>query len=164
MTHQTLPPGPSLPTTSHEEATSRTLIHALIHRYASLARETTDASLTTPLFEASGTINLPDGRSFAPGHINDIAAQSSGGAPKLLRHNVTTVDIQFVSPEEAHCQTYIIACTDVKMPDHWGRWDDVVRRQEDGRWLFKEKNILVDGMDPEGWLFQSLGSLGGSLA
>jgi hypothetical protein len=37
----------------------------------------------------------------------------------LLRHHVTTVDIQFLSENEAECQSYVVAGTDVKMLDHW---------------------------------------------
>lgn len=39
------------------------------------------------------------------------------------------------------------------MPDHWGRWDDVVvRMPEDGRWLIERKVVVVDGMEEGGWL------------
>jgi hypothetical protein len=43
------------------------------------------------------------------------------------------------------------------MPDHWGRWDDIVSRKSDGKWLCKQKTVVVDGLDPEGWLAKSLG-------
>jgi hypothetical protein len=154
--------------TLEEEATARTHILGLIHRYASLAREQPTATISDqptppsssysiePLFEAEGLIKLPDGRELSPSQLGEITRTNP---PKLLRHNLTTVDIQFVAPDKAHCQSYIIAGTHLKMPDHWGRWDDVVRRQEggDGKWLFVEKVVVVDGMDPEGWLAQTLG-------
>lgn len=69
-----------------------------------------------------------------------------------MRHHVTTVDVQFESKTEAKCQTYIIAGSHLKMPDHWGRWDDVVVKTEDGRWLIKRKVVVVDGMDEGSWL------------
>jgi hypothetical protein len=44
-----------------QEATSLTLITALIHRHAALVREVTDAAQLALLFEPSGTLKLPDG-------------------------------------------------------------------------------------------------------
>ena len=132
-----------------EEATARTLILALIYRYASLAREQGDYTEVAKLFESGGMVRFPDGRELPPSQLGVIAGENG---PKYLRHHLTTIDIQFVSPGEAHCQSYVIAATDKKVPDHWGQWNDVVKKQADDRWLFKEKAVLVGGMDPEGWL------------
>ena len=132
-----------------EEATSRTLILALINRYASLAREGGNHAAIATLFEPDAKINFPDGRSIPPAQLGQI---TNNFPPKLLRHHLTTIDIQFISQGEAHCQSYIIACTDLQMPDHWGRWDDIVKKSSDGRWRFSQKNVIVDGMNPEGWL------------
>lgn len=132
-----------------EEATSRTMILALINRYASLARENGDHTAVVALFESEGAIHFPDGRQIPPSQLGQI---TNNFPPTLLRHHLTTIDIQFISKDEAHCQSYIIACTDLQMPDHWGRWDDVVKKQADGRWLFAKKTVVVDGMNPAGWL------------
>ena len=132
-----------------EEATARTLILALIYRYASLARENGDYTQVEKLFQLGGTVRFPDGRELPPSQLGAITRDNE---PKYLRHHLTTIDIQFVSPEEVHCQSFVIAATDMKVPDHWGQWNDVVRKQDDGRWLFKEKTVLVGGMDPDGWL------------
>jgi len=136
-----------------EEATARSLILGLIHRYASVAREDRDPGQLTELFEPGGIVKFPDGRELEPSRLDEI---TSTNPPKLLRHHVTTVDIQFISPDEAYCQSYVIAGTHLKLPDHWGRWDDVVKRQSNGRWLFKKKVIVVDGLDPNGWLITVL--------
>lgn len=135
--------------TPTEEGLARSQILALVYRYAALAREHTDHSEVAKLFEPDATIGFPDGRKLTPQTLGEI---TRGNRPAVLRHHLTTIDVQFVSADEAHCQCYVAASTDVKMPDHWGRWDDVVKRQSDGLWLFKEKNVVLDGMDPDGWL------------
>lgn len=154
MSKEALPSGTSAGMALTEEASARTLILALIYRYASVAREDGDYSQIMKLFETNATIRFPDGRELSPSNLGEITRDNP---PKLLRHHLTTIDIQFLSPNEAHCQSYVIAGTHLKMPDHWGRWDDIVRRQSDGKWLYKQKTVVVDGLDPEGWLAKSLG-------
>jgi len=83
--------------------------------------------------------------------------------PKLLRHNITTVDIQFVSEVEAKCLSYVVAATEKKCPDHWGVWEDVVQRGEGGRWLFVRKDVKVEGLGEEGWLAGVMESMGGGV-
>ncbi|RAO69728.1 uncharacterized protein BHQ10_005740 [Talaromyces amestolkiae] len=144
--------GPRVGMTPTEEVTARSLILALINRYASLARGIPDPQVNqeiASLFLPKATISLPDGRVLSPSEIGKI---TESNPPELLRHHVTTVDVQFDSKKQARCQTYIIAGTHLKMPDHWGRWDADVVQTEDGRWLFARKVILVDGMDEGGWL------------
>ena len=149
MSQKALPTGDSHGMTATEEAQARTLILALLYRYASLAREQGDYTQIAQLFQTDGTIKFPDGRELPPIQLGEI---TRGSGPNYLRHHLTTIDVQFVSPNEAHCQSYVIVVTDKEAPDHWGQWNDVVRRQDDGRWLFMEKVVLVGGMNPEGWL------------
>ncbi|CRG84985.1 hypothetical protein PISL3812_02143 [Talaromyces islandicus] len=153
MSHTPLSSGTSAGMSLTDEAIARTHILALIHRYASLAREDSDYSAITELFDADGVINFPDDRQLAPNQLKEI---TSGNPPKLLRHHITTIDVQFISPDEAHAQSYIIAGTHMKLPDHWGRWDDVLKRQSDGRWLFQKKTIIAEHIDPEGWLAETI--------
>lgn len=141
--------------TPTEEATARTLILALLYRYASLAREESDHTAMAALFEPDGKITFPDGRSLHPTQLGEITQNSR---PKYLRHHLTTIDIQFDSPEEARCLSYVIAASDKKMLDHWGQWSDVVKKQTGGKWLFREKVVGVGGMDPEGWLASAMPS------
>ena len=144
--------------TPAEEGTARTLIFGLLHRYASLAREDTDFGQVAALFVPGAVVRLPDGREVPPLQLEELTRSDP---PKMLRHHLTTTDIQFESPDKAHCRTYVVAGTDVKMPDHWGRWEDVVSKQSDsgrheGRWLFEKKVIVPEGMDPQGWLAQKM--------
>lgn len=138
--------------TPTEEATARTLILALINRYASLARGLPDPQINqefASLFLPNATISMPDGRVLLPSEILKI---TESNPPELLRHHVTTIDVQFDSNTQARCQTYVIAGTHLKMPDHWGRWDADVVKTEDGRWLFARKVIIVDGLADGSWL------------
>ena len=152
MASTSLPSGTSTGMSLTDEAIARTHIFALLHRYASLAREEADYDEITKLFQSDGIISL-EGRQLEPSQLKVI---TSVNKPKMLRHHITTIDVQFVSPDEAHCQSYIIAGTHMKLPDHWGRWDDVVRRQSDGRWLFQKKTIVSEQVDPEGWLAETI--------
>ncbi|PVH93941.1 hypothetical protein DM02DRAFT_540492 [Periconia macrospinosa] len=130
MSGSALPSGILTGMSFTEEATARSLIISLIYRYASLAREDIDHGQITELFEPDGIVQFPDGRELGPSRLGEITGTNP---PKLLRHHITT------------------------LPDHWGRWDDVVKRQSNGRWLFKKKVIIVDGLDPNGWLIGALG-------
>lgn len=154
MSHTSLPSGTLAGMSVTDEAIARTHIVALNHRYASLARENPDYNSITELFESDGVIIFPDGRPLAPTQLQEEI--NGGNQPNLLRHHITTIDVQFVSPDEAHCQSYVIAGTHMKMPDHAGRWDDVLKRQSDGRWLFQSKKITADYIDPEGWLAENI--------
>ncbi|PSN70055.1 hypothetical protein BS50DRAFT_571366 [Corynespora cassiicola Philippines] len=148
MSGPSLPPGTPTNMTPVEEATARILITSLIHRYASVGRETFPPEYIASLFEPDGMLMFPDGQEVAPSRLIDILG---GSPPEFLLHHVTTVDVQFVSEDEARCQTYLLAQTDVKTLDHWGRWEDVVKKQVDGRWLFKRKILKPDGGHPDGW-------------
>lgn len=148
MSGSPLPPGKPTNMDVIEEAAARILITSLIHRYASVGRENFPPEYMISLFEPDGVILLPNGQELAPSQLSVIMA---GNPPKFLLHHVTTVDVQFVSEEEAWCQSYVLAETEVKTIDHWGRWEDVVGKQADGRWLFKRKMLKPDGHHPDGW-------------
>lgn len=145
-----------------EEATARSLIVGLQHRYAMLARDSDknhDWAPMAALFEFGSTIDFPDGRKLLPTQLGEVTV---AGPPKLLRHWITTIDIQFASADEAHCQSYVMGQADIKVIDHWIVWDDVICRQPDGRWLFRSKKVTVSGVDPNGWLAKTQCGLPGS--
>ncbi|KAH6645928.1 hypothetical protein BKA67DRAFT_663805 [Truncatella angustata] len=153
MSSKILPGGISSGLRASDEAQDRSLIMSTIHRYAAVARESADHDEIAKLFVPDGFVQLQDGRKVRP---NELGQLTRANEPKLLRHHITTVDVQFASPGEVNCQTYVIAGTDVKFPDHWGRWDSVLRKQSDGRWLFASKTLVTDGIAPEGWLARTL--------
>ena len=133
-----------------DETIARISINTLLHRYSSVARENADHSETATLFEPGSVIIFPDGRERTPEQLGELTA--GDGAPKRLRHHLTTIDVQFINANEAHCQSYNLASTDVKVIDHCGQWDHVVRRQADGKWLISKMIITLLGTDADGWL------------
>jgi len=71
-------------------------------------------------------------------------------APAFLRHNMTTVDIEVLSPTEARVEAYFMVCTDRGL-DHWGRWVDRLRRHDDGRWLFQRREVHTEASYADSW-------------
>ncbi|WP_329410625.1 nuclear transport factor 2 family protein [Nocardia vinacea] len=129
----------------------RALITAVLHRYAALAREDADWSAIAELFTVDAQFRLQDGTTFARDEISGVVR---GEEAAIIRHHVTTVDITFLSDDEAHTETFYVAITDEAGPDHWGTWHDVFRRQADGTWSIAERLVTADGADPDGWLMR----------
>jgi len=72
-----------------------------------------------------------------------------GGTPKYIRHHTATHQIDLLSPTEATGRCYYQVLMEHGL-DHWGRYIDrygVVN----GRWLFTERSVTVDGFTPGSW-------------
>lgn len=93
MSNKSLPSGTSAGMSLTEEAVARTHILALIHLYASLAREESDYSAITELFETDGDIDFPDGRQLAPSQLKELTSSnhknSSDSILQLLTCNLS---------------------------------------------------------------------------
>jgi hypothetical protein len=80
-------------------------IHAIIHRYAILARENAPFDTAMQgLFVAPGTdtgaggvFHLPDGRAVAAAEIGAVVR---GNPPSYIRHHVTSIDVRFDDHDE----------------------------------------------------------------
>lgn len=123
-------------------------IESLLHRYAILAKETASGEKMAPLFKPDGVFRLPNGVAVKPADLLEVV---QGNNPKFIRHHITSIDIQFVSLDEAHTESYYIAITHLSNMDHWGFWKDIVTRESNGKWLIADKTVGVDGGDPKGW-------------
>ena len=67
----------------------------------------------------------------------------------LIRHHVSNLRIDLLSPTEARGACYFLAVTEHGL-DHWGRYRD--RYVPDGdRWLFTHRFVRTDGTTPGGW-------------
>ena len=67
----------------------------------------------------------------------------------LIRHHVSNLRIEIVSPAEARGACYFLVVTEHGV-DHWGRYRD--RYVPDGdRWLFAHRFVRTDGTTPGGW-------------
>lgn len=116
MSQKHLPAGSAVFASLEEEGAARMAILALVYRYAALSHENVQPLELAGLFEPGAKIKFSDGSERPPSEIREVIRHM----PEQLTHHVTTVDIQFVAPNEARCQAHVIASTNVKSPDHWG--------------------------------------------
>lgn len=104
---------------------------------------------------------LPDGvlevkdMGMARGRTEIIGFLSAGrgaGRPAgaLVRHHLSSVRIESVTPDRAQAASYFVVMT-AHGPDHWGRYRDVLRPQE-GRWLIEHRRVTVDAAAPGSYL------------
>jgi hypothetical protein len=133
---------------ANDQAIARTLITATMHKYAWHARERADWDKIAECFERDAVYRLGDGRELPPSQAKEVVR---GKEAKYIRHNITTIDIVFVSDTEAHTDALFFATTEFTFADHWGHWKDIFRKQSDGSWLIRERSILTEGKDPGGW-------------
>jgi uncharacterized protein (TIGR02246 family) len=71
-----------------------------------------------------------------------------------IRHHVSNLTIDIVSPTEARGACYFLAITEHGV-DHWGRYRD--RYTPDGdKWLFAHRLARTDGTTPGGWAARRL--------
>jgi hypothetical protein len=76
-------------------------------------------------------------------------APSAGGAGFFIRHFVTNVLVQSITPSEARAVAYFAVFTP-DGPDHWGRYRDLFVPDRD-RWLLKHRTVRVDSCVDGGW-------------
>lgn len=68
----------------------------------------------------------------------------------LLRHHLSSINIELVSATEARTTAYFLAITDAG-PDHWGRYRDTLKH--DGQsWHITHRLLQLEGRTPGGWL------------
>lgn len=68
----------------------------------------------------------------------------------VLRHHLSSINIELTSSTEARTTGYFMAITD-SGPDHWGRYRDTLRH--DGTtWLIQHRLLQLEGRTPGGWL------------
>ena len=77
------------------------------------------------------------------------AAMGSEGAPSVVRHLTSTMQIDVTSETDASARSY----WQVILPhglDHWGRYLDTFR-VVDGKWRFASRRVVEDGEVEGGW-------------
>ena len=85
-------------------------------------------------------------RAYLGGVGTDLARDTT---VPLIRHHVSNLRIDVVSPDEAHGACYFLAVTEHGV-DHWGRYRDRYVPYGD-RWLFAHRFVRTDGTTPGGW-------------
>ena len=76
------------------------------------------------------------------------AAAAERGAPAYVRHNTSTLQIDFVDQNHAKARCYF----QVNMAhglDHWGRYVDEFAIYN-GRWMFSRRAVSIDGTTSDG--------------
>ena len=112
-----------------------------------------DADAFAALFTEDAELDIKDGPTHR-GHA-EIRAMVAGaplreGSPRgdgthrrgPLRHHVSSIHIEFESPERARCISYFLV-VGPDGPDHWGRYTDELVRAGD-RWRFRRRRASVD--------------------
>jgi len=109
-------------------------------------------------FTENGVLEVK-GRSPAVGRtaIVEMLARP-GGEPApagfYVRHHVSSIRFESVTPEEARTTAYFLVLTAIG-PDHWGRYRDVLVPDGD-RWRFTHRLVAVDDHAEGSW-FANLG-------
>lgn len=124
-------------------------IHTILNRYAGMARDKVDfTKLAKACFRPDGFFRLPNGHAVKP---IEMSAVVQDGEAKYIRHHITGINVHFESETEARTMAQFIAITDQAVPDHWGHWEDIFTRSEDGAWLIFDRKLVIDSQDPKGW-------------
>ena len=139
---------------SIERTIAITEIERILNKYCIMARENAEFSSMANLFYPDGVFRLPNGSDVSP---RDMGHVVQGKPPTFIRHHLTSVDIVFTSEREAHTRALFFAMTGSSTIDHWGYWQDVFQRTDDGVWLIKVREIVVEGQDKDGWYASAYG-------
>jgi len=136
------------------ELAVREEIRELVGRYAHHADGGRFAELVA-LFAEDGELRIDD-REPLRGRAAMLAFLGATGASLrdspvagFTRHHVSTLRIEVTSPDAATGAAYFLVVTD-RGVDHWGRYRDGYVRS-DGRWLFAQRRVRVDGVAPGSW-------------
>jgi uncharacterized protein (TIGR02246 family) len=130
------------------ELAVREAVRDLIARYAQLIdRGRLDDVLA--LFADDAVLEAAD---LPPAHGRDAiravfagaAARLAAATPRpLIRHHVTSVQVDVLGPDTAEAASYFIALGAGGV-DHWGRYRDRLVRRPDG-WRFASRRVRTDG-------------------
>ena len=142
-----------------ESLVDRLAIEQLLSRYPFLVDRQRFEELST-LFTVDGVMEGPVGEpGLGRSGIAEFFRQSAtkpitGRVPKLMRHNVTSQQVELLGAGAAKADSYFVAITDVG-PDHWGRYRDSISKV-DGSWLISRRTLVVDGFTEGSWWEQNI--------
>jgi uncharacterized protein (TIGR02246 family) len=101
------------------------------------------------LFTPDATLSIDGADHNGRDAIRVVFTKAKGPRPELIRHHVATLKIEVADPDHASSRCYFQVLT-MRGLDHWGRYSDRFVRHE-GRWLFSQRSVRVDGATPGGW-------------
>jgi hypothetical protein len=138
----------------HWELVAREQIRDLVARYAANV-DSGRFDEVVSLFAPNATFVLRNRRYEGRDEIRSIfttAGESLGshqGGNPLIRHHITTHQIDVLSPTEARSRCYFVAFV-ADGVDHWGRYIDEFGLVE-GDWRFTSRRDFIDAFVPGGW-------------
>lgn len=132
----------------------------LIARYTWAGDRGRSADLAD-LFTVDGVLDVGEhggrweGRDGIRAELDRISAggPDAGPHPGHVRHHVSSIHIEVLSPTEIAAGSYFAVHTRIGL-DHWGRYRDRIVL-DDGRWLFAERGVRVDGASPDSLMVRS---------
>ena len=140
------------------ELVAREAIRETVAEYAHFADSGRFADFAA-LFAVDGVLEVHGepplaGRDAIQAFLEGVGVQLSGATTvPIIRHHVSNLKIDVISPREARGACYFLAVTEHGV-DHWGRYRDHYAPAGDGpagRWLFAHRYVRTDGTAPGGW-------------
>lgn len=83
------------------------------------------------------------------GGVEERIAGAGDGPKPIVRHHVSSVLIEDVTPEEAHAASYFAVMSRDGL-DHWGRYRDTLK-VVDGEWKIAHRYVRVDARVEGSW-------------
>jgi hypothetical protein len=138
----------------HWELVAREAIRETVAAYAHCADSGRFADFAA-LFAVDGALEVRgeaplQGRAAIRAYLEGVGEQlGQATTVPTIRHHVSNLTIEVMSPTEARGACYFLAVTEHGV-DHWGRYRDRYVPEGD-RWLFAHRLARTDGWTPGGW-------------
>ncbi len=138
----------------HWELAAREAIRETVAAYAHFADSGRFEELAA-LFATDGVLEVRDqppleGRAAIDAYLTRVGVDlAAATTTPIIRHHVSSLRIEVVSPSQATGACYFLAVTEHGV-DHWGRYRDRFAAHGD-RWLFVHRYVRTDGTTPGGW-------------
>lgn len=146
------------------ELVGREAVRDLVARYTWAGDRGRSAELAG-LFALDGVLDVGDhggrweGRDQITRQLDAVAERVAvaGTSPGPVRHHVSSIVIEAMTPTEAAASSYFVVLTGIGV-DHWGRYRDRLAAGPDGVWRFVERSVRVDGHTPGSVMVHDPGS------
>ena len=139
------------------ELSAREAIRETVASYAHCADSGRFADFAA-LFAVDGVLEVRgeaplQGRAAIRAYIEGVGTQLRDATTvPTIRHHVSNLTINVISPTEARGASYFLAVTEHGV-DHWGRYRDhyVPAANDVDHWLIAHRLARTDGATPGGW-------------
>jgi len=128
---------------------SHVLISDLLNSYSTPCAATQKAAL----FANESTLIVHGGAEHKGKSVIEKFFQKADDSKKAghpYRHHLSSIKINTNGSENATATSYFLVMGNT-FADHWGIYHDTLIRI-DGQWLFKIRQVTIEGADPRGWI------------